>query len=133
MIQRLQSLYLLAAAGLLSALFVLPLATNPQPVRCTDFPLMLLQLVTLLVTVAALFAYRNRPRQLVLCLANGVALTVYQLCAGLMVYLAWRNGGGELSYGVGLVFPALAAVLVFMAAGRIGKDERLVRAADRLR
>jgi hypothetical protein len=77
--------------------------------------------------------YRNRPRQLVLCIANGIALMVYQLCAALMVYLAWRGGGAEVSYGLALVFPALAAILVWMAAGRIAKDEKLVRSLDRLR
>jgi hypothetical protein len=138
MFQRLQSLYLIAASGLLLALFALPLAqasghAQPQLVRCTDFPLMLLQLATLVVAVAALFMYRNRPRQLVLCIANGIALTVYQLCAALMVYHAWRGSGAEVSYSLALVFPALAAILVWMAAGRIAKDERLVPSLDRLR
>lgn len=112
MIQRKQSVFLLLAC-------ILALVCFGVRLQWVD---------ALLVVLAALsaytiFQYRRRPFQARLCLA------------GLFIVFAWYIGVAVLEAGVGTVeaLPMVDAILIFMARKGILDDEKLVRAADRIR
>jgi 4-hydroxybenzoate polyprenyltransferase len=73
----------------------------------------------------AIFSFKNRKRQLLLCkfLFVGLLLQILMsnhLCSGNS--LKWNS-----------ILPYLSIVLTFLAYRAIQSDERLVRSADRLR
>ena len=116
MIQRKQTLFLLLA-GVFCLLFML------------DWILMAVQLVAAVCCVVTIFLYKNRPRQ----------ATCALLCV--LVNLAWyvvlavliHQGKQSEQLPITACFPLIAAILCFMARKAILADERLVRAADRIR
>ncbi|MDR3366409.1 MAG: DUF4293 domain-containing protein [Prevotellaceae bacterium] len=138
MLQRIQSVYLAIALALLGALFALPFAVavgsqgKEAAVSSVDFPLVILQVATCGVTLVNIFLYRQRRRQIRLCILNGVALLGYQVFILLSVFLLARHADA-VQCKVTVVFPAVAAVLTLMAMRRVARDEALVRSLDRLR
>ncbi|MDR1023432.1 MAG: DUF4293 domain-containing protein [Prevotellaceae bacterium] len=138
MLQRIQSVFLAIALALLGLLFVLPFAAaigsegKELVVGSVDFPLVIIQVATFGVTLVSIFLYRQRRRQIRLCIANGVALLGYQAFVLLDVFLLVRQASA-VQYHVAAVFPAIAAIFTFWAIRRIARDEALVRSLDRLR
>jgi 4-hydroxybenzoate polyprenyltransferase len=112
MIQRKQTVFLLLAAVLAIVCLVVRL-------QWID----VLQGLSAVLSVYTIFQYRQRLRQARLCLA------------GLFVVLAWYIGVAALEGKVGTVevLPMVNAILIFMARKGILDDEKLVRAADRIR
>ena len=111
MIQRKQTLYLLAAAiiGLLHLL---------------AWTLFAIQLLASIVCLYTIFKYKQRKRQAALCLvAVGLNIVWYLVLAVLIPeaipYVA--------------CLPLVAAILCFLARKGVIDDEKLVRAADRIR
>ena len=91
--------------------------------------------IAILVTVLALFQYRNRLRQILFVAFNALmmgatlAVTVYHI-----VKDAKEVGtGGEETYEVGIFALIVAMVANSLANYFIKKDEKLVRSADRMR
>jgi uncharacterized membrane protein YqjE len=138
MLQRIQSVFLAVALALLGLLFVLPFAATIDAqgkelaVGSTDFPMVIIQVVTFGVTLINIFLYRQRQRQIRLCIANGVALLAYQAFVLLTVFLLAKQADA-VQYKIAIVFPAIAAIFTFLAMRRISRDEALVRSLDRLR
>ena len=96
------------------------------------WPLFVVLLLSCPVCLMAIFAYRNRMLQSKLCV----------VCMGLMIvwgaalfFFATTIGGDDSSFHVGFAsaFPVVALVLYFMARRGVLADEKLVRAADRIR
>ena len=112
MIQRKQTVFLFLACVLALVFFFLRLQWIDE-----------LQLVSALLSVFTIFQYRQRITQARLCLA------------GLFVVFAWYIGVAVLEGRVGTVeaLPMVNAILIFMARKGILDDEKLVRAADRIR
>ena len=112
MIQRKQTLFLLIATIL--ALVCLGLRLHWIDV---------LQVLSALLSAYTIFQYRRRVFQARLCLV------------GLFVIFAWYIGVAVLEARVGTVeaLPMVNAILIFMARKGILDDEKLVRAADRIR
>lgn len=116
MIQRKQTIFLLLAA-------ILGL------VHMLAWPLLIIQLVASAISLFAIFLYKRRKRQAAWCLG------------ALLVNLAWYVGlavmiqQGQLPEALPYVacLPLIAAILCFMARKGVLDDEKLVRAADRLR
>ena len=112
MIQRKQTVFLLLACVLALVCFFLRM-------QWID----VLQLLSALLSAFTIFQYRRRIVQARLCLA------------GLAIVFAWYIGIAVLEGRVGTVeaLPMVDAILIFMARKGILDDEKLVRAADRIR
>ena len=112
MIQRIQSVYLLVAAVLAIVCFCLRLTWLDA-----------LQLVTAAICIATIFLYTKRMLQANLCLV--ALLTVFAWYIGLAVLQGYVDTVDGL--------PMVEAILIFLARKGIIHDEKLVRAADRIR
>lgn len=149
MIQRIQTLWLLAAVAAVAASFALPFLQAPDgdPARTvsaladgtltpTDNPGLLgLSVLGAITALAAIFLFKNRPLQGRLAMA-GAGIGV--LLLGLAI-LAINMARAEMpqqanaSIGVGIALPALYGLFCWLAARAIRRDEALVRSMDRLR
>ena len=150
MIQRIQTLYLLAVVALGIALIFLPVLQLVTPEETAELQIYELSaiggaplqglwgllLTTILIPALALvdiFLYKKRILQARL----NIFLTM--LCLGYYGVLAIYVWQAKLALGVEwhilpwASFPLICMVLTLMATRRILKDEALVRAADRIR
>lgn len=150
MIQRIQTLYLLAVVALGIALIWLPVLQLVTPEEAAELQIYELSavggtplqglwgllLTTILIPALALvdiFLYKKRILQARL----NIFLTM--LCLGYYGVLAIYVWQAKLALGVEwhilpwASFPLICMVLTLMATRRILKDEALVRAADRIR
>ena len=150
MIQRIQTLYLLAVVALGVALIWLPVVQLVTPEEAETLQVWELSalggaplqglwgllLTTALIPVLALidiFLYKKRILQarlniflVMLCLGYYGVLALYIWLATMSMNVEWHI----LPYAS---FPLICMVLTLMATRRILKDEALVRAADRIR
>lgn len=112
MIQRKQTIFLLLAC-------ILALVCGGLRMEWID----VLQVLSAALSAYTIFQYRRRPFQAQLCLA------------GLLIVFAWYIGVAVTEARVGTVeaLPMVNAILIFMARKGILDDEKLVRAADRIR
>lgn len=160
MIQRKQTLFLLAAALLCGLSFLLPIATYDLPsgggryelftshvfdpvhhVAVEDAPLKYpIYLVYALLGVALLvdiFLFKNRRRQLMILRSAyifGALTLVLQLVTHQSAFAYLREGRAlESSLGPTMFFPIGVLLLMFLAERGIKKDEELVKSMDRLR
>jgi peptidoglycan/LPS O-acetylase OafA/YrhL len=129
MIQRIQTVYLLLTAIIL--LVVATLGVLAHPATYIDWAFVIWSAVTGLLAIAAIGLFKNRPKQLgysrlimLFSLSGFIASTIFLLI-------------GETANKSNFIvlFGAFCAALCLttLAAGAIRKDEKLVRAADRLR
>jgi len=149
MIQRIQSIFFLLAAGALGAQFAVPYLQTPadDPARSLaafadgvlnplDNPGLLgLTALGALISFAAIFLFKNRSLQARLALvATGVGIMLLVL-TGITVKntLDQAPEGGTIQFALGLGLPVLALLLNWLAARAIRKDEALVQSMDRLR
>lgn len=150
MIQRIQSLYLLAVVALGIALIWLPVVQLVTPEDAAELQVYELSalggapiqgvwgllVTTILIPLLALidiFLYRKRILQarlniftVMLCLGYYGVLAIYIWLAKMSLGVEWHI----LPYAS---FPLVCLILTLMATRRILKDEALVRAADRIR
>jgi hypothetical protein len=112
MIQRKQTVFLLLACILALVCFFMRLQWIDA-----------LQVVSAALSAYTIFLYRRRVVQARFCLA------------GLFVIFAWYIGIAVLEGVAGFVesLPMVNAILIFLARKGILDDEKLVRAADRIR
>ncbi len=112
MIQRKQTVFLLLAC-------ILALVCLFMRLQWID----VLQGVSAVLSAYTIFEYKRRLFQARLCIV------------GLFVIFAWYIGLAVLEGTAGLVesLPMVNAILIFMARKGIISDEKLVRAADRIR
>jgi len=148
MIQRIQSVYLLLAAGAFGGQFGLPYlqteATNPAtalPVMAdgaltpTDnFGLLGLTGLSIALSFIAIFLYKNRPLQGKLT-ALGILTGLLLLILAVIATQAVRSTpeGASVSFGPGWVTPVAGLLLLWLAGRAIRRDEQTVRSMDRLR
>ena len=144
MIQRIQSVYLLLATlftvvGLLvfglwtdengSEYFAMDAFssgnTTLMVIACLFF-------VSALLTVVAIFQFKDRKKQFVM---GRLAILDNLFLLGFLIYVT-QNLSGEIiisEKGIGLLIPIINVVLVTLANKAIKKDEELVKSVDRLR
>ena len=145
MIQRIQTLYLLLASGSFGASFLAPFATSEIAVPATvladsrfevaDNALMSIGLgAAALATLAAIFLYRNRRLQIRSAWA-ALALAVLGVIAGVIAFMqdGATIGAVEVEEQIGVGLPVIGALATVLGVRGIGRDEKLVRSADRLR
>lgn len=117
--QRIQTLYLLIASGLLVAMYFQSYGTG----------FIVLFSIALAAQLLAIVALKSRTLQM--RLSNLAAL----LLLGLQIWMAvsYFTADPRPSLSFTAIFPIVAAILDFLAARAILKDELLVRSASRLR
>jgi hypothetical protein len=150
MLQRIQTIYLLLAAGCMVLASVLPLATftfNGQPVifeamgfyqngelLFNTWGLFALGAISALLSLVVVFLYRNRILQIRLTVMNIILMVGFYLFFLFLIFM--RNPEADTTFekiGVGIIMPAIAIILSYLAIRKIGEDEVLVRSLDRLR
>ncbi|MDR2534182.1 MAG: DUF4293 domain-containing protein [Tannerellaceae bacterium] len=150
MLQRIQTLYLLAVTALITTTAFLPLAgveagqayrelnvfglvdaeNNLQPMWG---PFVLTVIIALL-ALATIFLYNKRILQIRLCIFNCLMILGFYALTGLQIYLITQaEGGATISVKLALAFPLVSLVLNYLAMRNIGADETLVRSLHRLR
>jgi hypothetical protein len=146
MIQRVQTVYLLLAAGLMACVFWLPLATFSgagQEVVLHSFgmgegaytwPLAVLVGLTAALLFVNIFLYRWRWLQLRLCFSATVLTLGSQ---GFVAWYVWRLAANPAveawKAGAVVAFPLAAFVLVLLAIRGIVRDDRLIKSLNRMR
>ena len=161
MIQRIQTVYLLLAIFVLALPIWLPYAAFTGEASLATYDLfgsefhrpdgstivsgpvflsLIVIVISALALLASVFLFKNRKVQLAitysalfseLVLLGTYVLTIIQAAQG---YEA-MGASVQFSFGhaLGILSPVLAAILTYLAARNIKKDEKLVRSADRIR
>lgn len=144
MLQRIQTIYLIIAllASSLLALRV-PFWTDEEGsgLYLLDFVALgdavsvsipVLFMLSALMSLFAVFLFRQRPKQVV---TNRINIVINFLLLGIIVYrLLSLPGESALSEkGIGIFIPILVIVMLALANKAIIKDEKLVKSVDRLR
>ena len=151
MIQRVQTIYLALAFILTAVCLSLPIGVfSPvgmgadtmmynlwklQPeggLSFTVWPLFVILLVTCPIALVTIFMFRNRKLQSSLCLCN----ILLDLCwvVGFVLYgYVFKADDVTFRPAFAACFPVIAIILYMLARRGIIKDEKLVRAADRIR
>lgn len=146
MIQRIQTIFLLLAAGGMGSLLALPFARTGSAVAAsplfsdaafgiTDHPaLMALFLGAGALALIAIFQYKNRPLQTRLTIFSFIA-TFIGLILGALILMqdAIVVTDSQIDDSFGLYATGLSLVSNLLALRFIRKDESLVRSMDRLR
>lgn len=159
MIQRIQSLYLLLSGALMFAMFKMPLATfvneagvwkfyaestvleitgdNTVATSTIDtWPVAIIIALAGVMSFLAIFAYKNRRRQIKICMLSGMFMLLFYPIAFIYWWFEKNMLATEATFpslGAVLIFPLVAIILNMMAVRSIKADERLVRSADRIR
>jgi hypothetical protein len=136
MIQRIQSIYLLVAAGISAGLiFVFPLWTTTSDIQFfanNELLYLSLFLGSAALALISIFIFKNRKLQFVLGRLN---IILNFILLGLFVYRS-LNISGETDVsekGIGILLPIISIVFLVLANKAIKKDEDLVKSVDRLR
>ena len=138
MIQRQQSLWLLLStiASILS--FEFPFYTGSKMISNiaayreleggSEFPLLLLTIISVLISAIAIFLYKDRKTQLKLSV-GGIVLSILLI----ILYISYARKFllGNLAFYA--IFVVAIPVGYVMAARAIWKDEKLVKSLDKLR
>ncbi len=136
MIQRIQTVYLILAAGASAGLiFIFHLWTNAseEAIYAKDDLLYFgMFLGSAILSLISIFNYKNRKFQFVLGRLN---IILNFILLGIFVYLLLMPPGEShiSEKGVGIFIPILSIVLLVLANKAIKKDEDLVKSVDRLR
>ncbi len=149
MIQRIQSIYLFLAAALTGGQFGIPYAKTQEGTNNTNaipalsdgvlnpadnIGLLGLTALGIIVTLIAVFLYKNRPLQARITMGSALVTILSLLLVGLMVKQNFDAAGQDaLQLNAGLALPVLALIFQWLAFLGIKKDDRLVRSMDRLR
>jgi hypothetical protein len=135
MIQRIQTLWLLVAAGCSVAAILLPFyagnTSNNLYERLSGqshFHLLILCVAVGLGSLVSIFLYKNRKRQMQITF---VALLLQLL--NIFLFIQKANSFVDGTYSLSSVFSFAVPVLLILALLSIRKDEQLIRSMDRLR
>ncbi|APX99631.1 uncharacterized protein DUF4293 [Lacinutrix venerupis] len=136
MLQRIQSVYLLLAAGISAGLiFVFHLWITNEDVKIFAMDELLyfgLFLGSAALSLLSIFMFKNRKLQFVLGRLN---IILNFILLGFFAYQSLNISGEALvsEKGIGIFLPILSIVLLALANKAIKKDEDLVKSVDRLR
>lgn len=131
MIQRIQTLFLLAATGLLFSMFFSNMAySSTETIKYTNIAALLIMLiVTCTISFVTIFLYRHRVIQIRLTILNALIMI------GLQGWIMWLffSRPEDSAFSITAVFPIVSAILTFTAMRYIARDEAMVRSTSRLR
>lgn len=152
MIQRKQTLYILAAAIITIVCLCLPLGTFNNHTEISAISVLYnlwvvypdgthnwsvwvlfgIQVVTCAIAFISIFSYHNRIVQARYCLFN-ILLLIGWHAVLVMFVLGLNDSLGTYKPSLTAISPMISIILYFMARKAILADEALVRAADRIR
>jgi hypothetical protein len=136
MLQRIQSVYLILAAGNalgLIFLFHLWITNDGATVFAkNELPVLAAFVVSGILALVSILMFKNRKLQFVLGRLN-IILNFFLL--GFFVYLSLNISGETVvsEKGIGMFLPIISIVFLALANKAIKKDEDLVKSVDRLR
>lgn len=149
MLQRKQSLFLIAAMFLIVSNLLVPFVAtenlmfnafklesiNPDNnIAISTFPIGIYLIILSVLNLITIFLFKNRPLQMRLTM---LALFLSVGFYGVFLFYHFMSKDQIViefsSYSFGLIAPILAAVFDFMAYKGISNDEKIVRDSDRLR
>lgn len=155
MIQRIQTLYLLAIVALMVAAIFTPLAyfvAGAESYQLFAFSLKaegvegagqstlymgVIVALAALVPLITIFLYKNRLLQIRLCAVELVLLAGAEIFMAIYYYLSDRMFSmmefHTQGFRIAIIFPLIALILDYLALRAIFKDEQLVRSLDRIR
>ncbi len=138
MIQRQQTLWLLLSAVTALLSFMFPFVTGKLTVNETttersinagsEFIILILTGIALVIATATIFLCKNRKQQMMLCLA-GAAVSIGVIILYIMEVKKLSTGTLALSS----VLPFLMLIGFILAWRNIKKDEKLIKSLDKLR
>ena len=156
MIQRIQTLYLVAIVALMLTALLTPLAYfaagsniyelfafelvsqsgSDASAQSTMYMGIIVALATI-VPLVTIFLYKNRMLQIRLCAVELVLLVGAQIFMAIYYYLSNRMFDQlefhTQGFRIAIIFPLVALILDYLALRAIFKDEMLVRSLDRIR
>ena len=152
MIQRIQTLYLLAVAALMAAAIFTPLAYFAAGVEeyklfafalksaTAEYSTIYMGVIVALAAIVPLvniFLFKNRLLQIRLCAVELVLLVGSAVFMALYYFLSHRMFS-QLEFSahgmhIAIIFPIIAIILDYLALRAIFKDEMLVKSLDRIR
>ncbi len=135
--QRLQTLYLCIATGLVAALFfsVKAFTLGPGGVHAVELtyvkytPYLILLILITLLQLLAVFSFNARVFQMRTAVLSAILMIALQAWLGVDYFMA----DGEWIFKFTAVFPFAAAILNFIAARYILRDQLLVESISHLR
>jgi hypothetical protein len=152
MIQRIQSLYLLAIAALMAAAIFTPLAyfvAGAEEYLLYAFALKggadsystiymgVVMALAAIIPFVAIFLFKNRKLQIRLCAVELVLLLGSIVFMAIYYYLSNRMFAQlefhAQGFRIAIIFPLIAIILDYLAMRAIFHDEMLVRSLDRIR
>lgn len=90
--------------------------------------------VIAVLSLVAIFLYKNRPNQARVCMINAFFMVTFYIIIFLSGYTFQKDlAATHTSWSAYLVMPFVALVLDILAYRAINKDEQLVRSMDRIR
>ena len=135
MIQRIQTVYLLIVTGLLITAMCLPMGYFTDTMGEHPFKALGMDVngaFQSIVAFATIFLYKNRMLQIRMSIFNSLLLVGYYI-AFFAFYFALKNDENLFRIGWALCLPLVSIILNILAIRSIGRDEVMVKAADRLR
>ena len=145
MIQRIQTIYLLLVTALLITSMCLPVGSfiGADAAMYTFKPLGVEQngmfystwgvfgilLLSAIIAFATIFLFKNRMLQIRMSIFNSILLIGYYLT--FLAFMFVLNAAFQISWA--LCLPLISIILNYLAIRAIGRDEVMVKAADRLR
>lgn len=135
--QRLQTLYLCIATGLIAALFfsVKAFTLGPGGVHSVDLtyikytPFLILLILITILQLLAVFTFNARVFQMRTAVLSAILMIALQAWIGVDYFTADK----EWIFKFTAVFPLVAAILNFIAARLILRDQLLVESVSHLR
>lgn len=149
MIQRIQSVYLFLAAVLSIVCLCMRIGVYDDGITVasrvynlfsisangdysfSQWPLFVILLLSAAIGIYAIFAYSNRKLQAALCIFSVLLIVGWYIVFVVLAFTASTDKSFSPSLSVAL--PVLSIVFYILACRGIKSDERLVRAADRIR
>jgi hypothetical protein len=150
MIQRIQTVYLLITIVLTGLVIGFPLAeffTENNALHTmtvlgvyfedtmvySNWGLLALCIINIVVALAAILLFNLRMLQMRLCVFNILIVVGFYLLFALYYWIIQERFVTEIFVKWPIILPLINAIFTYLALRAIGKDEALVRAADRLR
>ncbi len=153
MIQRIQTLFLLAALVCMLLLFAFPYgyiigpdneiiefyvsgtehSVNETGESFSVLPVTINVIIVSIITFVTILLFKKRMLQIRLSFFNLIMQLGTMILMYYFLYNATKVMGGELNITVMIVMPLAAMIFTFLAIRGIGRDEALVRSLNRIR
>ena len=135
--QRIQTLYLAIATGLIISMFftvkaVVPAADGSVAEAykfISYFPYLILLIVIALLDLLALTTWKQRVFQL----RTAILAALITLALQLWLVVDYITNAGQMAFRISAIFPLVALIFDLMAARRIHADQLMVESFSRLR